>query len=77
MEELEKEVKELMGFAVPWREQQCQQSREPGAPREWNTNKSIQMEGPMSQASYVAEEGLVEHQWVERPLGLKVFDGPM
>jgi hypothetical protein len=29
MEELEKELKELRGFAAPWREQQCQQARLP------------------------------------------------
>jgi hypothetical protein len=27
MEKLEKELKELRGFAAPWREQQCQQGR--------------------------------------------------
>ena len=27
MEELEKGLKELRGFAAPWREQQCQQAR--------------------------------------------------
>jgi hypothetical protein len=29
MEELEKGLKELRGFAAPWREQQCQQARPP------------------------------------------------
>jgi hypothetical protein len=27
--------------------------------------------------AYVAENGLVGHQWEERPLGLKVFDAPV
>jgi hypothetical protein len=26
------------------------------------------MEGPMAPATYVAEDGLVRHQWEERPL---------
>ena len=26
--------------------------------------------------AYVAEDGLVGHQWEERPLGLRVFDAP-
>jgi hypothetical protein len=32
MEELEKGLKELRVFAAPWKEQQCQQARSPGAP---------------------------------------------
>jgi hypothetical protein len=33
------------------------------------------MEGLMVLAAYVAaEDGLVGHQWEERPLGLRVFD---
>ena len=35
MEELEKRLKELRGFAAPWKEQQCQQARPPGAPHMW------------------------------------------
>jgi hypothetical protein len=32
------------------------------------------MEGPMAPAAHVAEDdGLVEHQWEERPLGLRGF----
>ena len=27
-------------------------------------------EGPMALATYVADDGLVGHQWEERPLGL-------
>ena len=30
----------------------------------------------MALATYVAEEGLVGHQWEERPLGLRVFHAP-
>jgi hypothetical protein len=28
-------------------------------------------------ATYVAEDGLVGHQWEERSLGLRVFNAPM
>jgi hypothetical protein len=78
MEELEKELKELRGFAAPWREQQCQQVRPPRAPRDWTTNQRVHMEGPMVLGdSYVAEDGNVGHQWEELPLGLKGFNAPV
>ena len=59
MEELEKGLKELRGFAAPWREQQCQQARPPRAPGDWTTYQRIYMEGPMALGTYVAEDGLV------------------
>jgi hypothetical protein len=31
----------------------------PGAPKDWITNQRVHMEGPMSPATYVAEDGLV------------------
>jgi hypothetical protein len=77
MEELEKGLRELRGFAAPWREQQCQQARPPRDPRDWTTNQRVQMEGPMVLATYVEEDDLVGHQLEERPLGLGVFDAPM
>ena len=77
MEELEKGLKEQRGFAAPWREQQCQQARLPGAPRDWTTNQRIHMEQPMALATYVAEDGLVGHQWEKWPLSLRVFDAPV
>jgi hypothetical protein len=64
MEELEKGLKELMGFAAPWREQQCQQAR-PGAPRDWTNNQRVHVEQPMALATYVAEDGPVGYQWEE------------
>jgi hypothetical protein len=60
-------LKELRGFAVPWRVQESQQARSPGAPRDWITNQRIHMEGTMAPASYVAVDGLVGHQWEESP----------
>jgi hypothetical protein len=38
MEELEKGLKELWGFAAPFQEQQYQLARPPGAPGDWTTN---------------------------------------
>jgi hypothetical protein len=32
------------------------------------------MKGSIALAAYVAEDGLVGHQWEERPLVLRVFD---
>jgi hypothetical protein len=77
MEELEKELKELRGLAAPWREQQCQLARPPGTSGNWTTNQRVHMEGPMALATYVAEDGLVGHQWEERPSGLRVFNVPV
>ena len=77
MEEIEKGLKELRGFAAPYREQQCQQARPSGAPGDWTTNQRTYMEWPMVLATYVAEDSLVGHQWEERPLGLRVFNAPV
>jgi hypothetical protein len=70
MEELEKGLKGLRSSAVPWREQQCPARH----PRAWTTNHREHMKGPMALASYVAEKGLVGHQWEERPLDLRVVN---
>jgi hypothetical protein len=35
------------------------------------------MEELMALATYVAEDGLVGHQWEERPLVLKMFNDPV
>ena len=68
MEELEKGLKELRGFAAPWGEQQCQQARPPGVLGDRTTNQRVHMVGLMAPAAYVAEVSLVSHQWEERPL---------
>ena len=47
-----------------------------GDPGHWNTKQRIQMEGPMALATYVAENGLIGHQWEERLLGLTGFHAP-
>ena len=77
MKELEKGLKELRTFTAPWREQQCQQARSSRAPGDWATNQRIHMGGPMVLVTYVAEDGLVGHQWEKRPSGLRVFNAPV
>ena len=52
-------------------------ARSPGDPRDWTTNQRIHIEGPMAPAAYVAEDGLLRHQWEERALGLRVFNEPV
>ena len=69
IEELEKELKELRGVAAPWEEQRPDPLELPGT-------------GPPTKeytwrALYVAEDGLVGHQWEERLLGLRVFYAPV
>jgi hypothetical protein len=47
----------------------------PGTSGDWTTNQRIHMKQPMVLGTYVAD-GLVGHQWKERPLGLRGFDAP-
>ena len=64
------------GVCSPMGEQQCQLARLSRAPWVWTTNQRIHMERPTAPATHVEEDGLVEHQWEKRPLGLVVFDVP-
>jgi hypothetical protein len=72
MKELEKELKELRGYAAP-----C------GTTLSTNKNLGIDQQpksthgGTIAPVRYVAEDGLVGHQWVEWSLCLKVFDEPV
>jgi hypothetical protein len=78
MEELEKGLKELRRFAAPWREQHCQQDRSLELPGTGPPTKEYTWRDPWCWPHmYVAEDGLVGHQWEERPLGLWVFDALM
>jgi hypothetical protein len=61
MEELENVPKELKVSAILWVEQQYELTSTPEL---------------LSLAAYVAEDGLVRHQWEERPLGLANFKCP-
>jgi hypothetical protein len=67
MEKLEKGLKQLRDIAAPWREQQCQQARLPGAPRNWTTKQRVHMEGSMVLAACVAEKGLFGHHGRRKP----------
>jgi hypothetical protein len=58
MEELQKGLKKLKGFATPWKEQQYQPTRPCTAPRDKTTNQRVLMEGSMARAAYVAEGGV-------------------
>ena len=49
----------------------------PKAPRNWTIKQRVHMEGLMALAEYAVEDGLVGHQWEERPLGLRRFDAPV
>ena len=73
MEELEKGLKELKVFAALWVGATVSTGQTLGAPGDWTTNQRIHMEGPMVLATYVAEDGLVGHQWEKRLLGLRGF----
>ena len=58
MEELEKVPKELKGTATVWVEQQYELTSTPEL---------------LSLAAYVSKDGLVGHQWKERPIGRANF----
>jgi hypothetical protein len=62
MEVLAKGLKELKGFSAPEEEQQYVLTSTPRAPREYPTNRRVQMKGPKNPATYVAENGLMVHQ---------------
>jgi hypothetical protein len=61
MEELEKVPKELRASATLWVEQQYELTSTPPPPE------------LVSLAAYVSEDGLVGHQWKERPIGFADF----
>jgi hypothetical protein len=77
MEELEKEPKKLkelealIGGTTIWTNQYPQSSQDS------TTNQRVHMEGLMAPAAYIAEDGLVGHQWEERPLVLRRLDAPV
>jgi hypothetical protein len=59
MEELERRLKQLSGFAVPWGSNSDKLVRPPGsqAPGDWTTNQRVYMEGPLALAAYVDISG--------------------
>jgi hypothetical protein len=61
----------------PKEEQQYQLIRSPRASREKTINQRTHMEAPMDPPVYVAEDGLIEHQWEGRPLVLWMLGAPV
>jgi hypothetical protein len=49
-------------------------SRHPQSSQGINHQQRVHLDGPMAPTAYVAEEGLVKHQWKER---LLVIEGSM
>jgi hypothetical protein len=76
MKALEKGLKDLRGFAGPWREQQCQQTRPPRAPGDWISNQRIHMEWPMELATYVVKDCFVGISGRRGLWAWGVFDTP-
>jgi len=74
MEELEKELKELKGFATPKTNKNINQ---PEPPELLGTIPRVHRDGCLAPAAYVAEDGLGGHQWEERPLVLSRVDAPV
>ena len=75
MEELEKGLKELKGFATHRKNNNVgQPDHLPRVPRDYTTKQKVHMAGPMTLAIYVAENGFVDHQWKERLLVLGRLD---
>lgn len=77
MEELEREWRSFRGLQSHGGSNSVNRLDSPGVAREWTTNERIHMEGPMMLTTYVAKDGLVGHQWEERPSGLRVFSAPV
>ena len=64
------------GICSPMEGATVSTSQTPGAPRDWTTNQRVHMEGSMAPVTYVAEDGLVWHQWEGRPLLLWRLNAP-
>jgi hypothetical protein len=63
-------LRELKGIEAPWKDHQYELTSTPRAPWNYTTNKRKHMVELVALAIYVAEDGLVSHQWEERPLVL-------
>jgi hypothetical protein len=79
MEELEKGLKKLKGFATH-RESNNINQPEPPEPSSDQSSQELNHQpkrtygGNMASPTYVVEDGLVGHQWKERPLALLRLD---
>jgi hypothetical protein len=70
VEELEKGPNELKWFGALSEEQQYEPTSTPRALIILTTNQRVYLEGPMVPATYIAEDGLVGHQWEDSSLVL-------
>ena len=66
MKELEKVPRELKGSEAPQEENRYELTSTPRAPWNYTTNQSKHMVELGAIAVFVAEDGLVGHQWEER-----------
>jgi hypothetical protein len=69
VKELEKVIMELKGFAAPQQEHQYELTSIPQKSLGLNHQRK-HMVALVALAAYVAEDGLFDHQWWERPLVL-------
>jgi hypothetical protein len=75
MEELEKGLKDLRGFADPWiRATVSTGQTPPGLLGTGPTTKNYTWRDP---AAYVEEKSLTGHKWEEQPFSLRVFNAPV
>jgi hypothetical protein len=58
-------------------QEQYELTSTPRTPWDYNINQRLHMEGPITPAAYVAEDGLVGHQWEDSPLVLWRFYDPV
>ena len=65
MEEMEKGLKDLRGFAAPWPDPQSSRGQE------------HQVKNTHGAGHTCGEDGFVGHQWEQRPSGLMVFNAPV
>jgi hypothetical protein len=77
MEELEKGLKELKGFATHRKDNNITNQTNPQSSQGINHQQRVHMEGPMALAAYIAEDGFGRHQWDERLLVLGRLDTPV
>ena len=70
MKALEKVPRELKGSEAPLEEHQYELTSTPRAPWNYTTSQRKHMMELAALALYVVQDGLVGHQWKERPLVL-------